>query len=190
VLSRFGRLDVAYKLLFQKSWPSWLYAVTQGATTIWERWDGWTHDDGSGRRSGFQDPAMNSFNHYAYGSIGDWLYAIVAGIEIDPQKPAFEHVIIHPQPEFAATAEHLTSAKATYHSIRGKIASEWKIEAEAFSLRVVIPANCTATVYVPAVRQADVTEQGGMQGVTFLRMEAGCAVYEVESGEYQFSSKT
>ena len=82
VLSKNGRLDIAYALLNQKTWPSWLYAVTQGATTIWERWDGWTEDNG------FQDPGMNSFNHYAYGAIGAWLYNTVAGIEIDPPSRA------------------------------------------------------------------------------------------------------
>ena len=78
VLSQNGRLDVAYALLDQRTWPSWLYPVTQGATTIWERWDGWTEENG------FQSPGMNSFNHYAYGAIGAWLYNTVAGIEIDP----------------------------------------------------------------------------------------------------------
>ncbi len=84
VLSDNGRPDVAYKLLRQTTWPSWLYSVTQGATTIWERWDGWTHD------KGFQDPSMNSFNHYAYGAIGAWMYTTVAGIDIDATKPGYK----------------------------------------------------------------------------------------------------
>ena len=91
VLSSNGRLDMAYTLLNQKTWPSWLYSVTQGATTIWERWDGWTED------RGFQDPGMNSFNHYAYGSIGAWMYNTVAGIEIDPKQPGYKHSILRPQ---------------------------------------------------------------------------------------------
>jgi alpha-L-rhamnosidase len=92
VLSQNGRLDTAYKLLNQKTWPSWLYAVTQGATTIWERWDGWTEDNG------FQTPEMNSFNHYAYGAIGYWLYNTVAGINVDPSQPGYKHIILSPQP--------------------------------------------------------------------------------------------
>ena len=93
VLSNNGQLDTAYALLFQKTWPSWLYSVTQGATTIWERWDGWTEENG------FQDPVMNSFNHYAYGSIGAWLYSVVAGIELDPARPGYKHIILRPNPE-------------------------------------------------------------------------------------------
>ena len=92
VLSQNGRLDVAYTLLKQRTWPSWLYPVTQGATTIWERWDGWTEENG------FEDASMNSFNHYAYGSIGAWLYEAVAGIEIDPIAPGYKHVVLRPQP--------------------------------------------------------------------------------------------
>ncbi len=92
VLSRNGRTDVAYTLLNQTTWPSWLYPVTQGATTIWERWDGWTEENG------FQSAEMNSFNHYAYGSIGAWLYTTVAGIDIDPAQPAYKHAILRPQP--------------------------------------------------------------------------------------------
>ncbi len=92
VLSENGRLDTAYSLLYQQTWPSWLYPVTQGATTVWERWDGWTEE------SGFQDPGMNSFNHYAYGSVGAWLYSTVAGIEIDPARPGYKHAVLRPRP--------------------------------------------------------------------------------------------
>ena len=88
VLSDNGRLDVAYRLLNQTTWPSWLYSVTQGATTVWERWDGWTEENG------FQSAEMNSFNHYAYGSIGAWLYNTVAGIDIDPAQPGYKHSIL------------------------------------------------------------------------------------------------
>jgi alpha-L-rhamnosidase len=92
VLTCGGRLDVAYRLLHQKQWPSWLYAVTQGATTIWERWDGWTQE------KGFQTPDMNSFNHYAYGAVGEWLYGTVAGLELDPAQPGYKHTMIQPHP--------------------------------------------------------------------------------------------
>jgi alpha-L-rhamnosidase len=154
VLTRFGRLDVAYKLLFQKTWPSWLYAVTQGATTIWERWDGWTHD------RGFQDPGMNSFNHYAYGAIGDWLYAVVAGINVDPARPGYKHIIFHAQP-----GGSLTSAKATLNSIYGLIVSDWRIVDNQFAWDIVVPPNTTATILLPGT----------------------IASLEVEAGKYHFT---
>ena len=92
VLTRYGYLDEAYKLLYRKDYPSWLYPVTQGATTIWERWDG-QKPDGT-----FQNPGMNSFNHYAYGAVGDWLYRKVAGIDLDPEVPGFKSFIVKPHP--------------------------------------------------------------------------------------------
>jgi alpha-L-rhamnosidase len=141
VLTDGGCNDVAYDLLFQKSWPSFLYAVTQGATTIWERWDGWTHD------RGFQDPAMNSYNHYAYGAIGDWLYRVVAGINLDWQQPAYKHIIFRPLPP---TDGRLTHAKASIQSPYGFVGSEWHIEENGqFILEVVVPPNTTATIYLP-----------------------------------------
>jgi alpha-L-rhamnosidase len=154
VMVEAGRLDIAYELLFQKTWPSWLYAVTQGATTIWERWDGWTHD------KGFQDPGMNSFNHYAYGAIGAWLYAVVAGIDADPARPGYKHILFHPHP-----GGGLTSAKATLNSMYGLIVSDWRIEKGKFEWDIVIPPNTTATVILPG-------EATGR---------------EVEAGKYHFS---
>lgn len=138
VLSDNSRLDVAYKLLFQKQWPSWLYAVTQGATTIWERWDGWTHD------KGFQDVGMNSFNHYAYGAIGAWLYAVVAGLQLDPAQPGYKHILIQPQP-----GGGLKNARATLRTPYGVAAVAWKITAGKFTLQVTVPPNTTATVQLP-----------------------------------------
>lgn len=138
VLSSNGRLDVAYRLLHQTSWPSWLYSVTQGATTIWERWDGWTEDNG------FQDPGMNSFNHYAYGSIGAWLYNTVAGIEIDPARPGYKHAILRPQP-----GGGLTEARGALQTRYGELVSDWKIVDGRFEWRVVVPPNTTATVHLP-----------------------------------------
>ena len=140
VLTDAGRLDLAYDLLFQKTWPSWLYAVTQGATTIWERWDGWTHD------KGFQDPGMNSFNHYAYGAIGDWLYRVVAGINPDWEQPAYKHVIFRPQPPADG---RLRYAKASLESPYGLVSSEWEIVGDEFRLTIQTPANTHATVFLP-----------------------------------------
>jgi alpha-L-rhamnosidase len=140
VLSDNGRLDVAYRLLLQRQWPSWLYAVTQGATTIWERWDGWTHD------KGFQDVAMNSFNHYAYGAIGEWLYARVAGLEIG--APGYKQIRIAPQP-----GGGLRHARARLQTMYGVAESAWRIAGGKFRLAVTIPANTTATVQLPGEKK-------------------------------------
>ncbi|MCF7688547.1 MAG: glycoside hydrolase family 78 protein, partial [Cephaloticoccus sp.] len=149
VLTRFGRNDIAYKLLHQKAWPSWLYAVTQGATTIWERWDGWT------KENGFQDKGMNSFNHYAYGAIGCWLYQVVAGIEIDPAQPAYKHILLAPRP-----GGELTRARGRLQSIHGEIVSAWKLEGNRFDWEVLVPPNTTATATFPVPSNARITENG------------------------------
>ncbi|MFG0248318.1 MAG: family 78 glycoside hydrolase catalytic domain, partial [Phycisphaeraceae bacterium JB051] len=143
VLTRFGYLDLAYDLLNQDTFPSWLYPVTQGATTIWERWDSWHHE------RGFQSVGMNSFNHYAYGAIGAWLYQTVAGIEIDPEKPGYKHILIAPKP-----GGGLTHAKGKIDSVYGAIVSQWQIDdAGVFTLDITIPANTTATVTLPDGQQ-------------------------------------
>jgi alpha-L-rhamnosidase len=176
-LTQAGRLDLAYALLNQKTYPSWLYPVTQGATTIWERWDGWTHDQG------FQDPSMNSFNHYAYGSVGAWLYAVVAGIDL--LEPGYKRILLRPRP-----GGDLTYARATYDSIYGRIASHWRVEDGVLDWRITVPPNTTATVYAPAAPGARVSEggvpAGQAQGVREIGREDEAAVYEVESGSYHF----
>jgi alpha-L-rhamnosidase len=180
VLTREGHLDVAYALLFQKSWPSWLYSVTQGATTIWERWDGWTHD------KGFQDPGMNSFNHYAYGSIGAWLYAVVAGIDADIEKPGFKHILLRPRP-----GGGLTYARAAYDSIQGRIESGWRIENDRLTWNVTVPPNTTATAYIPVGSGLSVLEGGKpigqVEGVSFTTRDDNEVVCELKSGKYQFT---
>ncbi len=182
VLSEMGHLDTAYALLKQTTWPSWLYSVTQGATTIWERWDGWTHDNG------YQDPSMNSFNHYAYGAVGAWMYAVIGGVDLDPDRPGYKHIIMHPQP-----GGGLTYATAELHSMYGMIRSAWTQEKDVFDWRITVPANTTAKVYVPAKDISHVTESGQpmekANGVTFLQMESGSAVFGVVSGSYVFSSR-
>ncbi|MBK8139365.1 MAG: glycoside hydrolase family 78 protein [Chloroflexi bacterium] len=148
VLSGGGRLDTAYALLNQKTWPSWLYAVTQGATTIWERWDGWTQE------SGFQTPEMNSFNHYAYGAIGDWLYKTVAGINTDPSAPGYKHAILRPQP-----GGGLNFARASLDTLYGTLVSDWKLDGGVFEYTLIVPANTTATAHLP--HDGRITLNGG-----------------------------
>lgn len=180
-LTKAGKTDTAYRLLLQDSFPSWLFSVKMGATTIWERWDGWTPD------KGFQDPGMNSFNHYSLGSCGEWLYRSVAGIDCDPATPAFKRIIIRPLP-----GSQLTSAAGQFQSIHGLIRSAWTTKNGRLSLAVVIPANTSATVYVPTKDATSVRESGKpvaqAEGVTFLRVEPGAAVFAVESGHYEFSA--
>ena len=182
VLTGAGKLDTAYHLLMQDTFPSWLFSVKQGATTIWERWDGWTPE------RGFQDPGMNSFNHYSLGSCGQWLYDSVAGIGLDAEKPGFRHVVIHPR-----VGGGLTSACGSLRSIRGLITSSWAVKNGLFSLEVTLPANTTATVYVPAANAAAVQESGKPAaesvGVKLLRAEGGEVVFEVQSGSYTFTVK-
>lgn len=178
VLTETGHTDVAYRLL-NNTFPSWGYTIQQGATTIWERWDGWTEEHG------FQSPNMNSFNHYSLGSVGEWLYRHVAGIDQKPRSSGYKNIVIHPHP-----GGGLSSARAEYDSIRGRISSEWEIVDGAFRLRVAIPANTTAIVHVPARDGGAITESDHpleqAEGVELLRLESGEAVVAVDSGRYEF----
>lgn len=144
-LVRRGRIDIAYKLLESERFPSWIYSINQGATTIWERWDGYV----KGR--GFQDSGMNSFSHYSIGAVGEWMNRFILGINPDDDHPGYKHFIIHPQPSGT-----LTWAKGSYNSINGHIASDWKSEKNRFLLNVEIPVNTTATIVLPTKSQEDI----------------------------------
>jgi alpha-L-rhamnosidase len=182
VLTETGHCDVAYRLLNNETYPSWGYTIRNGATTIWERWDGWTEENG------FQSPNMNSFNHYSLGSVGEWLYRYVAGIDMDPQTAGYGRIVIRPCP-----GGGLTHASGEYDSVRGKIASAWSIEDEQFNLGVVIPPNTTATVYVPVESGTGISEGGKpveqAEGVTVLSMEEGEVVLSIGSGSYEFAGR-
>lgn len=177
-LTENGRQDVAYRLLLNDTYPSWGYMVKKGATTIWERWNG---DSG--------DPAMNSFNHYAFGSVAEWLYRYVAGIDTDAAAPGFKKTIIRP-----VLDSRITHAQAEYDSHYGKIVSAWTAKPrQAVSLDVTIPANTSATIYIPAKQAEDVTENGkaigGDSGVIAKGQSGNYAVFEVGSGVYHFQAK-
>jgi len=146
-LAAAGKIDLAYQLLLNTGYPSWLFQVTQGATTMWERWDGWTPEEG------FQDPGMNSFNHYAFGAVGEWLYSTIGGIA--PLEPGFKRFEIAPQP-----GGGLTWAKTHYRSIHGLIRSEWKIYGDRFMLVVEIPVNTVGVVRLPEAFSNDPTING------------------------------
>jgi alpha-L-rhamnosidase len=179
VLSRSGRTDVAYALLNRDTYPSWLYPVKQGATTIWERWDG-VRPDGS-----FQDTGMNSFNHYAYGAIGEWMYRVVAGLDTDPQEPGYAHVLAQPQP-----GGGLTSAEATLETLYGEAGSGWVVKEGRLIVTAIVPPNARGTVRLPWASLAVVREGGraatSAPGVRSARQEGDEAVVEVGSGAYRF----
>jgi alpha-L-rhamnosidase len=165
-----GRADVAYRMASQKDLPSWGWWIEQGATTLWEQWNG-----------------TESHNHIMFGDISAWFYKALAGINLDPMAPAFKHFIIKPNP-----VGGLTSAEASYDSVRGRIVSDWRIADGRLDLKVTIPANTTATVYVPTSDYAAIKEAGkpvaDAAGVRFLRMEDGRTLFEVGSGSYHFTT--
>ena len=164
-----GRADVAYDLLLTSTYPSWGYMVDKGATTWWERWNG---DTG--------DPAMNSYNHYAFGSVMAWVYRRVAGIDADPEDPGFHHVVISPHVEAGLAHVH-----AEYDSVYGTIKTEWTANATGhIDLAVTVPANATATVVLPGSPASVVKEDGQ---VISLTPKNGSLSQKVGSGSYVFS---
>jgi alpha-L-rhamnosidase len=182
VLSRFGYTDVAYKLLLQETYPSWLYPVKMGATTIWERWDGIKPD------STFQVPSMNSFNHYAYGAIGDWMYRVMVGLDTYEDGPGYKHIKI--QPHIGGGFTHASVSLQTYYGI---LSSSWKAEAGKIIMEMEIPANTTAKVFVPVTAAASITENGillsTIKNITIAGTENGYTIVEIGSGKYRFEAK-
>jgi alpha-L-rhamnosidase len=187
-LTRFGHTDLAYKLLENDTYPSWGYSIRQGATTIWERWDGWTQE------KGFQDPGMNSFNHYSLGSVGRWMYETVAGIAPDPAAPGYKRFIVHP-----IMGPGINSARASLMTMHGEIKTAWNYSAHRFHLDLTVPVNTMATVYVPEGAslimgvQAPLVQESGQpivlsNGVGFRGRREDCEVYELGGGTYHFDS--
>lgn len=178
-LTRFGRTDIAYKLLLTETFPSWLFPLRHGATTIWERWDGWTPE------KGFQDPGMNSFNHYAFGAVGEWMHASLLGIDIDPNTLGYDRILFHPR-----VGGGLTWAKGSYDSIRGRIESDWRVDGKTFQYRVRIPAGSSALVVLPSENAGEVKESGSAASKSaHVKLEgsgSGESRWLVGSGEYQF----
>lgn len=179
VLSRFGYLDEAFRLLNRQEFPSWLYPVKRGATTVWERWDG-LKPDGS-----FEDKAMNSFNHYAYGAVGEWMYRVMGGIDIDPAAPGYKHVLI--QPHMGGGFTHVMTSHAGPF---GTVRSDWHLDGERFSLFIDVPPNSTATVRLPKAHLAQVAESGRPlsqdEGISGSYQSSGNVIVEVGSGHYEF----
>lgn len=172
VLAECGRADVAYDLLLKKTYPSWGFSIENGATTIWERWDGWTPE------RGFQSVNMNSLNHYALGAVGEFLYARVAGIEIVPAG-AGRRLLLRPLPD-----RRLGWCRASYTSHAGAIASAWEYQDDMVLWDVTLPANCTASVELPET-VTDVTLQGDT--LPGIRQENGLKRFDIGSGTYRFA---
>jgi len=181
VLSRYGYSDVAYTLLLQKTYPSWLYPVTKGATTIWERWDGIrTNGD-------FQAITMNSFNHYAYGAIGDWMYRVMVGLDIDGDGIGYKKIRIRPH-----VGGTFTHASAGYKTQYGTLSSGWKLENGQLVLNAEVPANTIATIYIPVQGTNEVLENGqpltAVKELQVVGKEKDYVVVKVGSGKYAFST--
>jgi alpha-L-rhamnosidase len=176
-----GHADVAYRLLLRDDYPSWLYPVKHGATTIWERWNGWTE------RDGFFNPQMNSFNHYSLGSVGEWLFRHVTGIELDPDVPGFQQFVLRP-----FIGHGLDFARASYRTMHGETRSDWKRAGNKLKWAVRIPANTTARVHVPSESGTKVTESGvpveKAEGLHVVGRDRRFLVCEAGSGTYRFAS--
>lgn len=180
-LTNAGYLGDAWRLVNNRTMPSWGYAIDHGATTIWERWDGYV----AGR--GFQNPGMNSFSHYALGSVGEWVYTTVAGIALDPEVPAWKRSVIRPRP-----GGGVTRARGACATIHGRIGSEWEVNAGRITLTATVPPNTTATIHVPTTDPKSVKEggkpAGSVPGLLLLRTEDDAVVFEAGSGAWRFEA--
>ena len=183
-LSEVGEDGLAYSLLLQTECPSWLYSVRQGATTIWERWNSYT------LRDGFGDVNMNSFNHYAYGVVAEWMYRYMVGIEADIESPGFRHIILQPRPdvrendEIPEGQERISHVKCDFDSPVGKITVHWAVDA-AFTYQVSLPEGANATLYLPLFGETEYTKNGKLY--TADKVEKGCAVISLSGGAYAFA---
>lgn len=181
VLTRFGYDSTAYKLLLQDTYPSWLYPVKMGATTIWERWDGEKPD------STFETPGMNSFNHYSYGAIGNWMYRKMVGLDTYEDGAGYKHIKIQPH-----IGGDFTSASASLKTYYGTVSNSWKINDNEISMDIEIPANTTATVYVPALKADAIMEDGkalsSSKNIKITGTENGYVMMQLGSGKYHFNT--
>ncbi|MBQ5640110.1 MAG: glycoside hydrolase, partial [Bacteroidales bacterium] len=174
-LSENGRTDVAYTLFEQTKYPSWLYPVLQGATTMWERWNSYTIENG------FGPVDMNSFNHYAYGAIGEWMFTHCLGIQRDVEKPAYKHILLQPK-----VGGEMSNASGYFESPYGVISSSWEKTAIGFIYTVTVPANTTASLTLQASGIDKVKVLKGAEGVGPFRSLAGKVMAELKSGTYTF----
>ena len=144
-----GMSDIAYEVLFQHKNPSWLYSIDNGATTIWERWNSYMVDEGMGPQG------MNSFNHYAYGAVCQWIWESVAGIAADTAQPGFRHIIMRPVPD-----KRLGHLDAEFQSAAGLVKSSWKYDGDQWTWTFTVPEGATATVTLPGETDSKDYEAG------------------------------
>jgi alpha-L-rhamnosidase len=177
-----GYAEKAFQLLETTEFPSWGYSIDQGATSVWERWDGYV----KGR--GFQGAGMNSFNHYAFGAIGEWMYENILGVQPDFDSPGFRHFILKPLP-----GGSLTWAKGSFNSFSGKIEAGWKKDGNKFDYQFTVPPNTTATVFIPAksAESASIIVSDDQEKPAFTNsgFKDGYVVFEVNSGTYKAISE-
>lgn len=178
VLSNFGYNDIAYRLYTQTEYPSWLFPVKQGATTMWERWNSYTI------KEGFGDVSMNSFNHYAYGAIEEWIMSHNLGIQRDENRPGYKHILMQPKID-----DTFSFVKGGFRSVYGDIASAWEIKPSGTEIEFTIPANTTATFTLPVSSMDNLKLKKGKKGVSSKSFDDGKAVYELKSGTYKFILK-
>lgn len=169
VLVKFGRADVAYKIVTCEEYPSWIYSINQGATTIWERWNSYT------REKGFGEASMNSFNHYAYGAIGSWLYKNIAGLCLDENAPGYANIIYAP-----VLGGGLDKAEASIETPYGTASSSWQIKNSVMAWTVVVPPNATGTITPPAKTPADVLVNGKKNEKFPVKVASGTYKIEVK----------
>ena len=178
VLSNFGHNDIAYRLYTQTEYPSWLFPVKQGATTMWERWNSYTI------KEGFGEVSMNSFNHYAYGAIEEWIMSHNLGIQRDENRPGYKHILMQPKID-----DTFSFVKGGFRSVYGDIASAWEIKPSGTEIEFTIPANTTGTFTLPVSSMDNLKLKKGKKGVSSKSFDDGKAVYELKSGTYKFILK-
>lgn len=180
VLEKIGRQDLMFEILFKETYPSWFYSINQGATTMWERWDSYSHTDG------FHKEGMNSFNHYAYGAIGQFMYERIAGLK--PLEAGYKSILFHP-----LIKAPLSEASAEYASVYGLIKTDWKLENKDFTIEVTVPPNTSAIIVIPADTKRDLLLDGNKFSdnslVKIKKVNEGSFELELEPGNYKFKSQ-
>ncbi len=180
-LSENGRDDLAYKLLVNEQYPSWLYSVVNGATTIWERLNSYTVENGFGGNN-----SMNSFNHYSFGAVAAWMYNYSLGIQRDPEEPGFRHFVLKPAVD---PNREITSAEGYYDSMYGRVESAWKQTDGKVTFTFTVPANSSADLYLPG-GMAQITEQGkSVSTWSGVKETDGKTLIPLKSGKYTFELK-
>lgn len=180
-LTKYGYLKESYDLLLKETFPSWGFTIKNGATTMWERWDSWTLENG------FNKHGMNSFNHYSFGAVGEWMYSTIGGIQLDSQQTGYKRINIFPQP-----GGGITYAKTQYETMYGLLKTDWEIKDGKFNLKVVVPPNTIANVYLPVSSEKEILESGktpvNAKGINKIAKHNNGIKLEISAGNYYFTT--